>query len=38
MLFSWNQQVSVLGRNEWEIRLDKQLLGTGDSLAQPAER
>jgi hypothetical protein len=28
----------VLGRNEWEIRLDKQLLGTIRFFVQPAER
>jgi len=36
--FQLELTASVLGRNEWEIRLDKQLLGTIRFFVQPAER
>jgi hypothetical protein len=36
--FQLDLTVSVLGRNEWEIRLDKQLVGTLRFFVQPAER
>ena len=36
--FQLDLAVSVLGRNEWDIRLDKQLLGTLRFFVQPAER
>jgi hypothetical protein len=36
--FQFQLTASVLGRNEWEIRLDKQLVGTLRFFVQPAER
>jgi hypothetical protein len=36
--FQLELSASVLGRNEWEISLDKQLLGTIRFFVQPAER
>jgi hypothetical protein len=36
--FQFDLAVSVLGRNDWEIRLDKQLVVTLRFFVQPAER
>jgi hypothetical protein len=36
--FQFDLAVSVLGRNDWEIRLDKKLVGTLRFFVQPAER
>jgi hypothetical protein len=36
--FQLDLTASVLGRNEWEIRCDKQLVGTLRFFVQPAER
>jgi hypothetical protein len=36
--FQFDLAVSVLGRNDWEIRLDKKLVGTLRFFVQPADR